>query len=174
MANDGPATCRPALPSDIPALVGLLEEIMTHHGVALPARKNLAHTLAEMLAEAETSRRPRYLFLVAEVRGRVVGACSLIFSLSTWSTGEVCELQDVVVTAHERRSGVGRLLLLNAIAHARSRGCARVFLQAEAANLDAHAFYRSHGFDEKTALHFECDLRRPAEPPTSGSAATCR
>ena len=151
-------TCRLATPSDISALVGLLEEIMTHHGVGLPVREDLARTLAEMLAEAETTTRPRYLFLVVEAGGRVVGACSLIFSLSTWSTGEVCELQDVVVTADLRRSGVGHALLLAATALARSRGCTRLFLQAEAANLDAHAFYRSQGLNEKIALHFECDL----------------
>lgn len=150
--------CRLATSSDLPALVGLLEEIMTHHGVTLPARENLARTLAEMLAEAETSTRPRYLFLLAEAQGGVVGACSLIFSLSTWSTGEVCELQDVVVTAEERRSGVGHALLQAATVFARSRGCLRLFLHAEAANLDAHAFYRSQGFDEKIALHFERDL----------------
>jgi GNAT superfamily N-acetyltransferase len=152
------AGCRLATSSDLPALVGLLEEIMTHHGVGLPARENLARTLAEMLAEAETATRPRYMFLLAETRGRVVGACSLIFSLSTWSTGEVCELQDVVVTADERRSGAGHALLQAATVLARSRGCLRLFLQAEAANLDAHAFYRSQGFDEKIALHFERDL----------------
>ena len=115
-------------------------------------------TLTDMLADADTSPRPRYLFLVAETRGRVVGACSLVFSLSTWSAGEVCELQDVVVTADERRAGVGRALLQAATALARSRGCLRLFLQAETANLGAHAFYRSQGFDEKTALHFERDL----------------
>lgn len=152
-------TTRLATSSDLPALVGLLEEIMAHHGVGVPAREDLARTLAEMLAEAETSTRPRYLFLVAEARGRVVGACSLIFSLSTWSTGEVCELQDVVVTVGERHAGVGHALLEAATELARSRGCPRLFLQAEAENLGAHTFYRSQGFDEKTALHFERDLR---------------
>lgn len=156
--SDVSVGCRLATSSDLPALIGLLEEIMTHHGVALPARENLARTLAEMLAETETSTQPRYLFLLAETRGRVVGTCSLIFSLSTWSTGEVCELQDVIVTADERRSGVGHALLQAATALARSRGCLRLFLQAEAANLGAHAFYRSQGFDEKIAVHFERDL----------------
>jgi GNAT superfamily N-acetyltransferase len=150
--------CRPATSADLAALIGLLEEIMTHHGVGLPSRADLAGTLAEMLGEAETSVRPRYLFLVAETRGHVVGACSLLFSLSTWSAGEVCELQDVVVTADERCAGVGRELLQAATVLARSRGCRRLFLQAEAANLGAHAFYRSQGFHEKTALHFERDL----------------
>jgi len=131
---------------------------MAHHDVRLPARKDLARTLAEILSDAETSTRPRYLFLVAEARSRVVGACSLIFSLSTWSTGEVCELQDVIVTADERHTGVGRALLEAATELARSRGCLRLFLRAEAENLGAHAFYRSQGFDEKTALHFERDL----------------
>jgi GNAT superfamily N-acetyltransferase len=150
--------CRPATSADLAALIGLLEEIMTHHGVGLPSHAGLAGTLTKMLAEADTSARPRYLFLVAETRGRVVGACSLLFSLSTWSAGEVCELQDVVVTADERCAGVGRALLQAATVLARSRGCLRLFLQAETANLGAHAFYRSQGFHEKTALHFERDL----------------
>lgn len=156
--------CRPATSSDLPALVGLLEEIMTYHAVSLPRRDDLERTLVEMLAEAEASTQPRYLFLVAEDRGRVLGACSLIFSLSTWSTGEVCELQDVVVCREERRAGVGRALLQAATGVARSRGCRRLFLQAEAANLDAHVFYRSQGFHEKVALHFERDLSAPSMP----------
>jgi GNAT superfamily N-acetyltransferase len=96
--------------------------------------------------------------LVAESQGDLVGMCALIFSYSTWSATLVCELQDVVVTASHRRSRVGQGLVNAAEAVARARGCDRLFLMAEAWNLEAHAFYRGLGLAEKTCLYFERDL----------------
>ncbi|MHB9150249.1 MAG: GNAT family N-acetyltransferase [Thermoleophilia bacterium] len=147
------ARIREADAEDLDVLVALLEEIMVHHGVTPPSADALRETLRAILASTT------HLFLVAEASGTIVGACSLIISISTWSAGPVCEIQDVIVTAQDRESGVGRRLLEAASALATERECVRLFLYAEPFNLGAHAFYRSLGLTEKTALYFERNLR---------------
>lgn len=167
---------RRADPGDLTGIESLLREIMAEHGVPAPPAAALRATIGQILAEsrppaglpqgpAPTDAPPEtvtsdreHLFLVVEHRGDVVGMCALLFSLSTWSATRVCELQDVVVSAPHRGLGLGRALLETAAAAARSRGCTRLFLTAEAINLPAHHFYRALGFDEKTVLYFE----RPA------------
>lgn len=157
---------RPAVLSDVDALIGLLFEIMAHHGVAPPPIVDLRRTLEEIV-ESNTHE-----FLIAGTDAAVQGACALIYSLSTWSAGPVCELQDVVVTAESRGVGVGSVLLEAAESRARRRGCRRLFLSAETANLGGHAFYRALGLAEKAVLHFERDLTTdPQEagvPPSAG------
>ncbi|HZK48142.1 MAG TPA: GNAT family N-acetyltransferase [Thermoleophilia bacterium] len=149
-----PARVRQADARDLDALAALLEEIMAHHGVTRPPEDAIRDTLRAILASTS------HLSLVAEVAGNIVGTCSLIFSISTWSAGPVCEVQDLIVTARHRGTGVGRLLLEAARDAALDRGCVRLFLYAEPFNLGAHAFYRSLGMEEKTALYFERSLAR--------------
>ncbi len=143
---------RKATPADTAQILSLLEEIMEHHGVAPPDSAHLSSTISSILAS------PDHLILVAEAQSHLIGMCALIFSQSTWSATPVCELQDVLVTRDHRRGEVGRRLVQTAEEIARARGCGRLFLLAEAWNLDAHAFYRSLGLMEKTCLYFERDL----------------
>jgi GNAT superfamily N-acetyltransferase len=160
---------RQATEADAPAVLSLLEEIMEHHGIDPPGHERLASIVSRIIAA------PDHCFLLAEAaegdpapaasagsaagaRGRIVGMCALLFTLSTWSAAPVCELQDVVVTAAHRRGDVGRGLIAAAEDIARERGCAHLQLLAESWNLAGHAFYRSLDMAEKTCLYFERDL----------------
>lgn len=172
--GDAGGTARPsvwvrrAVPTDSDALIRLLEEIMAHHGVTPPPPDALRSTIEETFASTS------HEFLVAGVTDRVLGMCALIYSLSTWSAGPVCELQDVVVAPASRAERVGTALLTAAERRARERGCLRMFLSAETANLGGHAFYRSLRLTEKAVLHFERDLtlgaRGDAAPDGAASA----
>lgn len=144
---------RPALPSDLPQVAALLLEMMHEHGVSGPDAAELQAVLAPMLSARDQ------LLLVADIDGRAVGTCSLHFTLNTWAAAPSSELQDIVVTGDLRGTDIGRGLVEAASAEALKRGCTRLFLLAEAWNLDAHAFYRSLGLEEKTCLYFERDLR---------------
>ncbi|OFW57516.1 MAG: hypothetical protein A2133_01960 [Actinobacteria bacterium RBG_16_64_13] len=144
---------RLATAPDTPQVASLLEEIMSHHGVAPPERERLHITISTILDSRD------HLLLVAEEGDRLIGMCALVFSQSTWSAAPACELQDVLVTESQRRSDVGRNLVEAAEEIARTRGCSRLYLLAEHWNLDAHSFYRSLGLAEKTCLYFERDLR---------------
>lgn len=141
--------------------MSLLHEIMEHHAVAPPEHSRLAATVSRIIAA------PGHCFLVAETDGRLVGMCSLIFSISTWSAAPVCELQDVIVGREYRREDVGRGLVRAAEDVAQARGCVRLFLLAESWNFGAHAFYRSLGLQEKTCLYFERELNLELEADES-------
>ena len=159
-------TFRQAAPADTGQLISLLNEIIEHHSEAPPDSGRLVAALKEIIAS------PGHCLLVAESDGDLVGMCALIFSYSTWSASLVCELQDVVVTAGHRRTGVGHGLVEAAEAMARKRGCSHLFLLAEAWNLEAHAFYRRLGLAEKTCLYFERDLRVGKGSPSTGEHRT--
>ncbi|MHB8868929.1 MAG: GNAT family N-acetyltransferase [Thermoleophilia bacterium] len=143
---------RPATAADIDLLTNLLDEIMAHHGVPPPPAEDLRRTLEEIVGSTS------HEFLLAGAGDSVRGTCALIYTLSTWSAGRVCELQDVVVAAGSRGEGVGRTLLEAAERRAREKGCRRLFLSAETANLGGHRFYRALGLSEKAVLWFERDL----------------
>jgi len=146
--------------ADVYQLLPLLAEIMEDHGVSPPSTERLEATIETVLSSSGHS------LLVAESDGRLIGMCALIFSYSTWSSSLVCELQDVVVTEAYRREHVGRDLVSEAESLAQARGCSRLFLLAEAWNLQAHAFYRSLGLAEKTCLYFERALSDEEPDPT--------
>jgi N-acetylglutamate synthase-like GNAT family acetyltransferase len=146
-------TYRQATVADSAHIVSLLREIMQHHGVEVPQKERLAAVVAAALDS------PFHEFLLAESNGTAVGMCALVFTFSTWSAALACELQDVIVTESSRRGGVGEGLIQAAAARCRERGCVRLFLLAEAWNLEAQAFYRRQGMTEKTCLDFELDLR---------------
>lgn len=151
-APRAPFRVRLAVPSDTDALIDLLHQIMAHHGVPSPPAPDLRDVLGQVFAS------PSHEFLVAEFDDGIHGMCALVYSLSTWSAGPVCEVQDVVVAAHRRGAGVGAAVLAAAERRAAERGCRRLFLTAETPNLGGHAFYRALGLMEKTTLHFERDL----------------
>lgn len=146
---------RQATANDCSQIVALLSEIMEHHGAIVPAREKMESVIHAALDS------PYHSFVIATLDGSAVGMCGLIFTYSTWSAALVCELQDVIVREHERRSRIGTGLLQAAEQIARARGCARLFLLAEAWNFGAHSFYRSLGLSEKTCLYFEKDLGNP-------------
>ncbi len=149
---------RLAAAGDLPAVATLLSEIMAVHGVDAPRAERLADVVSSLLDN------PSHRFVLAETDESVVGLCAVLISMSTWSAGKACELQDVIVTERARRSGVGRGLVEAAAEVGRREGCGRLQLVTEAWNLPAHDFYRSLGFQEKTCLYFE----RPLEPPSRG------
>ena len=179
---------RLATQADAPAVLCLLEEIMETHGVAPPERERLASVVSSIIAArdhcfllAETGEEPEGCVAPGGAAGgtpggaaapdgaapRVVGMCSLIYTMSTWSAALVCELQDVIVTHDHRRAGIGRGLIAEAERLARGRGCARLFLLAEYWNLGAQAFYRRLGLSEDTNIDFERDLTGGAKTPST-------
>jgi ribosomal-protein-alanine N-acetyltransferase len=59
------------------------------------------------------------------------------------------ELENIVVAESARRCGLGTLLLIELIAHARSRAGSAIFLEVRASNQAARAFYKKLGFQEQ-------------------------
>ncbi|MDO8648488.1 MAG: GNAT family N-acetyltransferase [Candidatus Peregrinibacteria bacterium] len=64
-----------------------------------------------------------------------------------FQNGRVIELY---VADAARRSGVGKLLMRAAEEEFRRRGCGAVIVECFGPNLDAHAFYRSIGYEDRS------------------------
>ena len=89
-------------------------------------------------------------------------------------TGRPWAVVENVVVAHvHRRRGVGRALMQEAMAQARRVGCYKVQLTSGKHRAEAHAFYRSLGF-EAVAEGFKVTSIDRAGPPAGqeGPAAT--
>lgn len=77
---------------------------------------------------------------VAEYEGGIIGACMAGYD------GHRGWLYAVAVAAGQRRRGVGRRLIEEALASLRRIGCIKANLQIRASNSEVKAFYESLGF----------------------------
>jgi GNAT superfamily N-acetyltransferase len=84
--------------------------------------------------------------LVAEAGGDVVGMCTVQLSVSTARGGLSAGVEDVVVDAAHRGSGLGARLMAAAEAWARDQGAVRIALLADETNAPALDFYGHLGF----------------------------
>jgi ribosomal protein S18 acetylase RimI-like enzyme len=141
---------RPAGRSDLDAILGLLEELRWDQrrdgGTRVPG--DAARTWESILGQDG-----RFV-LVAEVAGEVVGTADLLVvanlthELRPWAI-----VEHVVVANQARRRGIGRALLVDAVARAEAAGCYKVQLLSRKERSGAHRFYRAAGF-EPTAEGF--------------------
>jgi len=126
---------RPAKASDAPKIADLLGELgYAVHPSFILARLNLLHG------------RPDASVLVAEAAENVIGVVAVhlfpLFHADVW-TGRITAL---VVSAHHRRRGIGRLLLDAAEGFAWNHGCTRVEVTSGGTHEPAPQFYESHGY----------------------------
>ena len=123
---------RDALPSDMSALRDVFRRSsLSSHGDPMNL---LAHPDALELSDlAVTEGRTR----TAVADGGIVGFAALL------SAGDTAEIEDLFVDPEWMRRGIGRALVLDLIAIARSRGARRVEVTA---NEHALAFYERVGF----------------------------
>lgn len=131
----------PATMSDIPALCELLDILFSQEADFTPDREAQSSGLAQIIGNPEVG-----LIVVARQQGRVVGMVNLLYTVSTALGGRVALLEDMVVAPGTRGSGVGSLLLQQAVQIARSNGCKRITLLTDQSNELAQRFYRKHGF----------------------------
>ena len=94
--------------------------------------------------------------------------CQLRFRWGLWYASEDAWLEDLFVRADARRGGLGAALVEASLARARSRGCRRMELDVNAANLEARALYERYGFSARSDPPGGDNLLmrlRLAEPP---------
>jgi ribosomal protein S18 acetylase RimI-like enzyme len=91
--------------------------------------------------------------LLAETEGTVVGLLATLRCRMLQYARPVMRITALVVGRNARRQGVGRLLMEHAEQIAVAEGCEFVELTSAADRADAHAFYRSIGY-EANSLRF--------------------
>jgi GNAT superfamily N-acetyltransferase len=133
---DTPIALRDAIIEDATVIAALLGEL------GYPSQPDGVRTRLARLLAREGSR-----VFVAERGGRVVGVLGLDRMPVLTSLSDVAMIIALVVTEHERRSGVGRLLIARAEDEARAWQCGRIMVTSAERRADAHAFYQRLGYE---------------------------
>ncbi|KDN18776.1 GNAT family N-acetyltransferase [Amycolatopsis rifamycinica] len=132
-------TTRLASEADVPALLALLREL--HPEDPVPSAR------AAAAAWRAIENQPGRAILLAESGGVVAGTidCVTLPNLTRGARSFML-VENVVVAAAHRRSGVGAALMEAAFAMARQARCYKVQLLSRSGRDAAHAFYESRGF----------------------------
>jgi len=143
------SSIRPAKASDIPAIVDLWIELMDFHAERDPWFRRSADGhigFAEHLANCIDDAR--YVLLVAELDGRIVGysLAEITQRPAAFAEREHGFITDIAVTAKCRRLGIGTRLAEETIRSLRERGVNKIVLSYASANEVSRAFWRKMGF----------------------------
>lgn len=79
--------------------------------------------------------------LVAERDGRVKGICNYLYHDSSWSTQQICYLQDLFVDPAARGGGLAKKLILACEDAAKEKGAFRLYWQTQEYNAPARSLY---------------------------------
>ena len=105
------------------------------------------------------------LMVAQHESGKVVGWVHALVLKSLFSNLTVI-IDGLVTDEKHRGQGIGRALMADAEAWARSRGCARVSLLSNVIRSDTHGFYQHLGYrSDETSHIFYKMLQNPTERP---------
>lgn len=148
-------TIHQARPDDAPALAPLFDAYRQFYAMPSdPAR-------AEVFLRERLTRAECVVFLArAAPKAGPAGFTLLYPHFTSVGTGRVWHLNDLFVAPPHRRAGLGRALMLHAIAFARQDGALRLTLETQANNTAARALYERLGMTlgnefVKYALRFD-------------------
>jgi GNAT superfamily N-acetyltransferase len=104
---------RKATPNDMQAVHQLIYELAVYE-----KEGDQVENTPEQMKKDGFGERPLFEIFVAEHEGEgIVGIAMFYFCYSSWK-GKLCYLDDLVVTEHYRRSGVGKMLFNTLAAYA--------------------------------------------------------
>ncbi|MGH7059339.1 MAG: GNAT family N-acetyltransferase [Stellaceae bacterium] len=140
---------RPATAADAPAVARLLNQLVREE----IAQEKIGERLHRL---AMTGADP--VFLACD-KGVAIGLLALHLAPILHYARPALRITELVVDHRQRRRGVGRRLVAHAEREALAAGCEIIELTSALDRADAHAFYRSLGF-EANSLRFR-KLPRP-------------
>ncbi|MFF9108002.1 MULTISPECIES: GNAT family N-acetyltransferase [unclassified Streptomyces] len=149
----GDLEIRPAVPDDIPAIVGMLADD------PLGAQRESPDDLEPYLTAFERiTTDPNQRLVVAVREGRVVGTLQLTIIPGLSRRGATRSIIEAVrIHADERGGGLGTRFIEWAVEESRRLGCQLVQLTSDKSRTDAHRFYERLGF-EASHLGFKLSL----------------
>ncbi len=130
-------TLRDATPADEAAWRGLWQGFLDYYGVTL-APEITAFTWARLMDPASPLKAR-----LALVEGVAMGFAIHQNHPSTWVMGDDCYLEDLFVSPDARGKGLGRALIEDLMALARTRGWKRLYWNTDHDNATARRLYDS-------------------------------
>jgi ribosomal protein S18 acetylase RimI-like enzyme len=132
---------RLARPSDAHSIAQLLHDFNEEYDDPTPSPARLAQRLRRLLADGEIT--------VLLGGAGPDGLALLRFRPSIWTQALECYLAELYVVPQRRGQGLGRELMLAAIACARERGADQMDLGTAESDVAARALYESLGFSNR-------------------------
>ena len=136
---------RQATIEDVPVLVQLVQDYWDFESIPGFESLRVAAQLHRLLAEPRLG-----CGWIAVTDSLVVGYLLAVYVFSLEHLGLTVEIDELFVVPDERGRGVGAALLKTAEATLISTGCTNVSLQLSRGNESARAFYRRHGYRERS------------------------
>ena len=130
---------RDAKKEDAQSIAALLDEL------GYPATCEFALGKIKRLGQRKHDR-----ILVAEKSGQVAGVVSLHIMPLLHRRYNLCRVTAMVVRSDHRRQYIGQRLMEMAEAYARANGCSRIEITSSEKRIDAHTFYGSCGYAERS------------------------
>ncbi|AWO86832.1 GNAT family N-acetyltransferase [Gordonia terrae] len=131
-------SARLATPADAPAMADLLDAFNREYDEPSPGPSVLTRRLRELLSGTTT---------FAIVAGDPVISIGLVtIRTNVWVDGGIALLDEMYTTPVERSRGLGGAVLTAAVAEAARRGAGEFEIEVDEPDVDAHRFYRRHGF----------------------------
>jgi GNAT superfamily N-acetyltransferase len=131
---------RPAVPTDVPAIVGLVRELASYERAAEEAVATDEQVRAVLFGQ-----HPTVFCDVADVHGTVVGIAVWFENFSTWLGRHGIYLEDLYVTPARRGEGLGKALLATLARRCVERGYGRLEWSVLDWNQSAIDFYVALG-----------------------------
>lgn len=139
---DSSVHVEPATIEDLPALTGLVMELMELQEDFSPDREAQERGLRLILEEPSRGR-----IFVLRSDDRIIGMVNLLFTISTAVGGFVILMEDIVVHPDHRQQGYGSLLIEHVVAFAEARKFRRITLLTDKMSAQSQDFFAKHQFE---------------------------
>lgn len=135
------ARVEPATIEDLPELVQLVEELMSHQEDFNPDRSAHQRGLSLILEQPNRGR-----IFVLRNDDRIFGMANLLFTISTAMGGLVILLEDFIIHPRHRGQGYGAMLLDYVLDFAEKKNFKRITLLTDKMGSDVQDFFKKEGF----------------------------
>ena len=138
----GSPTIRPARPDDKEAWLRLWQGYLSFYESQLAPE--VTETTWSRLLDAN---EPMFCLVAEADNGQVIGFTTYVLHANTWTTKQVCYLEDLFVDPDTRGQGTGQTLIQAVAEKARELDCLKVYWMTKRDNETARALYDKVAID---------------------------
>ncbi len=144
---------REAVTEDLRGVIKLYQHLFPEEDYS--SEKDFEPTWGRLMGYGDTLK-----VFVAQDDEEIVSSCviSIVPNL-TRDKRPYALIENVITHPGKRKMGYGRKVMEAAIQYAKSQNCYKIMLLSNSEREDAHDFYRSLGFDDKSKQGFQMRLK---------------